>query len=157
MSDYPVKVEELFPYARVPGAQTDREVFAAWEKLGLKPIEVTTPEVTQTISISHNAVTGEITWTAHKLDGVQACGILFAALCDIGEYYFKSKPRPVLSSGKARAFVQLDGNDIQMAAEPANDQPVVRGILVAALLNLLERQGHPLEELGGLMKFEVKD
>ena len=157
MTDYPVKDESPFPFAQAPDAQTSLDVFAEWRARGMTPTQVTTEDVTQTITISHNALTGALTWATHKLDGVQACGILFAALCDIGEYYFKSKPRPVLSSGKARAFVQLDGNDIQMAAEPANDQPVVRGILVAALLNLLERQGHPLEELGGLMTWGKKD
>lgn len=153
MSDYPVKPETLFPFAQVNDARNQADVLAAWQAQGMTPTQVTSEDVTQTITISHDALTGVITWEARKLDGVQACGVLFAALCDMGEYYFKSKPRPVLSSGKARVFVQLDGNEIQMAAEPANDQPVVRGILVAALLNLLERRGQPLEELAGLMRW----
>lgn len=155
MTEYPVKSEGVFPFAQVPQAQSAQEVFEAWQARGMAPTQVTTEDVTQTITISHNALTGELAWKTYKMDGVQACGIMWAALVDMGTEFFKATPRPVLSSGKARAFVQLEGNEIQMAAEPANDQPVVRGILVAALLNLLERRGHPLEELGALMKWAV--
>lgn len=157
MTDYAIEPRaEAFPAAQVPGAQSMAEVMEAWRARGLKPVQVTSGELAQTISITHNALTGETTWTVNKLDGIQALGVLWLAMVDIGETLLKAKARPALSSGQARAMVALDGNNVQMMADPAGDQAVIRGLLAAAILHLIERRADPIEELAGLLRFEVK-
>lgn len=157
MSDYAIEPRaEAFPAAQVPGANTLAEVMEAWRAKGLTPVQVTSDELLQHISIAHNALTGELTWTASKIDGIQALGVLWLAMVDIGETLLKAKARPSLSSGQARAMVVLDGDRVQMAAEPANDPTVVRGLLAAAILHLIKHRADPIEALAGLMQFEVK-
>lgn len=156
MTDYAIEPRaEAYPAAQVPGAANMAEVMAAWQARGLTPMQVTSDELVQTISITHNALSGELTWTVNKMDGIQALGVLWLAMVDIGETLLKAKVRPALSSGNARAMVALEGNTVQMAVEPASDQPVVRGLLAAAILHLIEARADPIETLAGLMRFEV--
>lgn len=156
MSDYAIEPRaEAFPAALVPGAQSVAEVMEAWRARGLTPMQVTSDELLQHISIAHNALTGELTWTTQKIDGIQALGVLWLAMVDIGETLLKAKARPALSSGTARAMAMLDGNAVQLIAEPANDPAVVRGLLAAAILHLIDHRADPIDELAGLMRFEV--
>src|SRR5512142_2666377 len=42
---------------------------------GLTPVEVTADEFVQTIHITHDASSGQFSWKAERLDGIQAVGL----------------------------------------------------------------------------------
>lgn len=149
-----VPAVETFPHAGVPGARTPAEVFDGWTARGLTPVEVTSADVTQRISIEFNAVTGELKWTVDKADGLQAIGLLFQTLVDVGQQLLQAQARPALTSGQARIALRLDGNQIQMVAEPTNEPIVLRGLLGAALLKLIQGDATP-DALAGVMRFEI--
>lgn len=157
MTDYAIEPRaEAFPAAQVPGASSLAEVMEAWRVKGLTPVQVTDGDVTQTITIKHNAITGKIEWSASRIDGVQAVAVMFSALVDMGEVFFTAKARPPLTSGTARIALLLDGDNVQMMADPVNDPTVIRGLLSAALLSLIERGKDGAEQLASIMQFEVK-
>ncbi len=135
----PARKEEKFPLARVPGAQTLAEVFAAWDAAGLTPVEVSTEDLQQRIKISHDALTHQVSWTTEKMDGVQAIAIMADALFSMFSEFFKAQPRPAFSSGKARILINLDGNDLSVAMEPMNDPTVLTGVAAATLAEIIYR------------------
>lgn len=157
MSEAIVPVAPVFPMAQVPEATRIAEVLEAWRARGLTPVQVTDGEATQTISISHNALTGELKWTVDKADGVQAVSLLFSALVDMGEEYFRAKARPRIVSKDARVAVMLERGEITMIADPVDDPVITRGLLVAALLRLIERAATPAEALASIMRFSTED
>lgn len=144
----------VFPMAQAPGATNIADVVDAWRARGLTPVQITEGEAVQRITITHDALTGKIDWTASKCDGVQAVSLLWSVLVDAGQEYFKAKARPQLTSGNARIALMLDGDNIQMIAEPVDDPVVLRGVLVAALLGLIEKADEP-GALASVMQFRV--
>ena len=146
---------ETFPQAQTPGATKLAQVLEAWKARGLTPVQVTEDEVWQTITVRHNALTGELKWDVDKADGVQAVSLLFSALVDMGEYFFTAKARPRIVSKDTRVALMLEAGQIQMIADPPDDPVITRGLLVAALLRLIERTETPGATLATIMQFEV--
>jgi hypothetical protein len=135
----PARIEEKYPTARVPGALTLADVFAGWEAAGLTPVEVSTEDLAQRINIEYNALTTQLKWTTDNMDGVQALGIMADAFLSMFSEFFKAKPRPKFSSGQARVMVNLDGNQLAVALDPLHDPTVVKGVLGAALAEVITR------------------
>lgn len=121
-----------------------------WDTWGLQATEVATEDFEQRISIKHNALTGQVEWKTEKLDGVQALGLLAQTMHSMFGYFIKSQPRPKFASGQAKIAVFLEENRLTVGLEPLHDPLVVKGALLAALWEVMERStegGDPWEEL----------
>lgn len=132
---------------------------ADWQAMGLEPVEIATDDLEQRISISHNALTGQITWKTEKMDGVQALGILASAAASMFGYFFKAQPRPKLTSGQAQVAVALEGDRLTVGLQPLHDPMVVKGALLAALLEVMERStagGDPAKDWAELFEVELR-
>lgn len=139
MTNKLTKRDEKFPAAGVPGAQSLPEVFEAWTEWGLEPVEVSEEQLRQTITIEHNAATRELTWRVERADGVQALGILVTAMWSMFQQFFKDKKRPRFRSGAARVAIQLDGDRLIVGLDRGDDPTVIKGIVAAALWDIIER------------------
>lgn len=131
--------EEKFPAAQTPGALTLGDVFARWRDMGLEPVEVSSDDLRQTITIEHDALTRQLKWTAKKMDGMQALGIMAQANYDMFRYFCKAQPRPAFTSGQAQIAVSLSENSLTVGLNPLHDPTVIIGALAAALFEVIER------------------
>lgn len=143
--------QEAYPMAQAPGAQTLQQVFEQWQAHGLTPVECTTEELRQTITIEHDALKRDLKWSTRKMDGVQALGIMATAMVDMWRYFIKAEGRPELSSGLASVAVRLEGNRLTVGLNPVDDPTVVKGALIAALFEVIDRDRGDIEE--GLLEF----
>lgn len=114
-------------------------LLAQWEAWGLQPTEVAAEDLEQRIIIKHQAHTGQVEWKTEKLDGVQALGLLAQTMHSMFEVFVKGQPRPRFTSGQAKVAIRLDENRLTVGLEPLHDPLVVKGALLAALWEVLER------------------
>lgn len=131
-----------YPHALVPGACTSTDIFNAWEAKGLEPIEIASEDAEQIISIKHNAVTGQLEWTTRKMDGIQALGVMVSALHDMFRQFIKNVGRPGFSSGRASVAIKLDDQTLTVGLDRLDDPTVLKGMVAAALWEIIERAEH---------------
>ena len=112
---------------------------ARWQEMGLEPVEVASEDAEQRITVTHNAVTGQVEWRTEKLDGVQALGLLAQTMWSMFPVLVKEPGRPKFSSGQARIGVFLDADKLTVGLDPLHDPTVVKGALAAALWDVIAR------------------
>ncbi|MCK6629335.1 MAG: hypothetical protein L6R45_29680 [Anaerolineae bacterium] len=129
-------------HPRTPAVLTtpdSQALFKQWEAWGLQPMEVAAEELEQRITIKHNALTQQVEWKTEKLDGIQALGLLAQTIYSMFGYFVKGQARPRFTSGQAKVAVCLDGNRLTVGIDPLHDPLVVKGALLAALWEVMER------------------
>lgn len=155
------KAGELFPAAQVPGAKSLAEVFAAWKKRGLKPVEITEGEQLQRIIITHDPLKGELKWeTRGPLDGLMATemianaaflmpAILTAeAAFSIAEYFTRGAGKLDLGTGTAAVMIGFQDGKLVLDWTPKDAPIAAKKLLAAALLFMIAKDaGLPLENL----------
>ncbi len=120
-------------------AKSIPDFLARCKEFNLEPVEVASEDVTQTISINYNVITGEMTWNVKKADGVQAISLMLEALWSMFEYFFKNTPRPTLTSGIAQIAANLDGDRLTVGINPTQDPTIVRGLAGVIVCELIHR------------------
>lgn len=128
----------------------------------LVPLEITTQDVIQTITVRHNVMTGVFDWRADRI-GEQAIGLLASAMADMWKYFFRSPLRPGMTSGHAKVIIDLDGDSLKVLygmSDPNNpgelipDATVAKAMMASALFGLCEKTSgenfDPFESLTGI-------
>lgn len=151
------------PPARITA--DSQAILRQWEAWGLQPTEVAAEDLEQRITIKHNALTQQVEWRTEKLDGVQALGLLAQTMHSMFQYFVKDQARPRFTSGQAKVAVFLDGNRLTVGIDPLHDPLVVKGALLAALWEVMERStqaqdgaegGDPLKAWESLFETTLK-
>jgi hypothetical protein len=128
-----------------------------WDRMGLEPIEIASEDAEQTISIKYNVVTGELAWTTRKMDGVQALGVMANAMHDMFKTFIKDLARPAFSSGKAGVAIKLERDKLTVGLNPLSDPTVLKGVIAAALWEVIERSTHNDQDRAWIDLFVVED
>lgn len=132
-------MSKAFNNGTLAKASPVQSALTEWKAAGLEAVEVSSEDLTQRITIKHNALTTEVTWRTEKMDGVQALGIMADVFFSMFQEFVKARPRPKFTSGQARVMVNLEGNQLAVALDPLHDPTVVKGALAAALAEVIAR------------------
>jgi hypothetical protein len=160
-----VNIKERFPSAQVQGARSLQEVLDAWEKRGLNPVELTTEETIQRITIEHDPLNGKLTWTiSRNMDGLMATLIATNTLVlmpslivsetvkSIATYFVEGEGRGDLGSGEAMVLIAFKDGRLVIDSMPKDNKIAIRKLLAATLITLLAQDNrNPIEEFAGTL------
>lgn len=153
--------QKLFPAAQVPGATSLKQVFAAWKKRGLEPVDVARADTLQRITIEHDPLDGKLTWkTQGPMDGLMAQLLAVNALVlmpslivadsavSIAQYFTTGKGRIDLGTGTAAVMIGFENGKLVLDWQPKDAPVAAKKLLAAALLFMIAKDaGLPLENL----------
>ncbi len=170
MTDALIKINNRYPMAQVPNAQSSTDVLAEWKRRGFTWQELTREQALQTILIEHDPLDGKMVITPSKnMDGLliilhaaEAAFLVPAVLVadaaqSIAEYFTVGKGQVDLGTGEAMVVVVFKDGRLAVDFEPRDAPIAAKKLLAVALLRMIAQDaGLPIQNLFGALNSREK-
>lgn len=129
---------------------------------GLAQFTITEEDKTQTVSITHDPVTGKLDVVYSQLNALQAIQVLSDALYIIWKDGVQSKDRPEFPAVESKVCLQLADNKLSMSfgtqapGGTVADPILAKAIMLSGLFGLCEKTNsgefNPADAFSGMLK-----